>query len=106
MPLEGHYRRVNTPLRKLTARERAVLICGIAITVIAVVALIVLPGSTDKPLAPGPDCIEVGVAGRVGNEPVAGCGKKAEGLCRRAAKFDGVRAETISDACVEAGIKF
>ena len=46
MPLEGHYKRVNTPLRKLTARESNVLIAGIAVTPIAILALIFVPATT------------------------------------------------------------
>ena len=50
MPLEGHYRRVNTPLRKLTARERNVLIAGLAVTVIGVGALLFVPPHNEWPL--------------------------------------------------------
>jgi hypothetical protein len=106
MPLEGHYRRVNSPLRGLTSRERAVLVVGLLVTAVALVALVVLPGSTDRPLAPGRGCIEVGVAGRVGNEPVAGCGAEARRICKRASRFDDPRARTIVDACRAGGIRF
>jgi hypothetical protein len=106
MPLEGHYQRVNTPLRRLTSRERWIVGVGLAVTLIAVLALIFVPAHTDKPLAPGRGCIEVGVAGRVGSEPVAGCGEKAKALCRRASEFDDQRAHTIVDACIAEKIKF
>jgi hypothetical protein len=106
MPLEGHYQRVNTPLRKLTGRELRVLVIGSFVTLVAILALIFLPGSTARPLAPGAGCIEVGVAGRVGNDPVAGCGAKAVAICRRAAGFEGARAETIGEACLAEHIKF
>jgi hypothetical protein len=42
MPLEGHWRTVNTPLRRLTARERNVVIAGLVVTIVAVFALILL----------------------------------------------------------------
>jgi hypothetical protein len=106
MPLEGHYKRVNTPLRKLTGRELKVLIVGSLVTLVALLGLIFIPGSTDRPLAPGPDCIEVAVAGRVGSEPVAGCGEKAKAICRRATEFDDPRADTIVQACVDEKIRF
>jgi hypothetical protein len=111
MPLEGHYRRVNTPLRKLTGRERAVLAVGIAITAIAILALLFLPSSSDTPLLDEhgggrAGCIEVAVAGRVGSEPIVGCGRKAVALCRRASGFEGPRPEAIIDACTEAGVRF
>jgi hypothetical protein len=111
MPLEGHYQRVNTPLRKLTPRERNVLIAGLAVTLIAVLALLFVPSHNETPLldqigGARSGCIEVAVAGRVGSEPVVGCGTKAEQICIRSANFDSPRSETITNACTEAGVKF
>lgn len=111
MPLEGHHQRVNTPLRKVSPRERAVLWIGIAITLVAIVALLFLPRHNDKPLldehgGSRAGCIEVAVAGRVGAEPIVGCGHTAQMLCKRASGFDGPRPETILAACREAGVRF
>jgi hypothetical protein len=111
MPLEGHYQRVNTPLRKLTSRERNVIIAGLAVTVIAVLALLFVPAHNETPLldengGARSGCIEVAVAGRVGSEPVVGCGTKAEQICIRSAGFDSPRSETITNACTEAGVRF
>lgn len=106
MPLEGHYQRVNTPLRKLTSREIKVLVVVGAITLVAILGLVFIPKHTARPLAPGKGCIEVSVAGRVGGEPVAGCGQKAVAICRRASGFDDPRAHTIVDACNAEHIKF
>lgn len=111
MPLEGHYQRVNTPLRKLGKREITVLLVVGAITLVAILALLFVPGSTDNPLLeganePGSGCIEVAVAGRVGSEPVTGCGAKAVEVCSRAAEFNNPRAETIGAACLNAGVRF
>lgn len=106
MPLEGHYQRVNTPLRKLNRREIKVLIVVGAITLVALLGLLFIPKHTERPLAPGKGCIETFVAGRVGSEPVAGCGQKAVELCQRASGFDNPRAHTIVDACIAEGIRF
>ena len=112
MPLEGHYKRVNTPLRRLTRRERVVLAAGLTITVVAVLALLFLPAHNDSPLLEerggghSAGCIEVAVAGRVGAEPIVGCGGRARALCRRASGYDGPRAETILGACEDAGVRF
>jgi hypothetical protein len=103
MPMEGHWRRANTPLRRLTARERAVLIAGSAITAVAIVALLVLPGSSGRP-KPRAGCISVLVAGRVGGEPVNACGAEARVICARSAKFDVPRSRTIQAACREQAI--
>jgi len=111
MPLEGHYQQVNTPLRKLGKREVAVLLVIGAVTLVAILALLFVPNTTDNPLLhgankPGSGCIEVAVAGRVGSEPVTGCGAKAVEICQRASEFTGPRAETIGAACLNAGVKF
>jgi len=111
MPLEGHYAKVNTPLRKLTRRELTVVIAGCAVTAIAILALLFLPGHNDRPLideqaGSHSGCIEVAVAGRVGAEPIVGCGARARALCRRASRFDAPRSETIVGACDAAGVRY
>jgi hypothetical protein len=111
MPLEGHYAKVNTPLRKLTRREVTVVITGCVVTVVALLALLFLPGHNDRPLIDEQagshrGCIEVAVAGRVGAEPIVGCDAKARQICSRAAAYDVPRSVTITGACTAAGVKF
>jgi hypothetical protein len=109
MPLEGHYQRVNTPLRKLTGREMKVLVIGGVITLVVILGLIFLPSTNGGPIIQdkaGKSCVEVYVAGRVGSEPVVGCGRKAVAICQRASNFDDPRANTIIDACREEGIDY
>ena len=103
MPLEGHFQRVNTPLRKLTARERNVLIAGMLVTVVAILALILATASDSRP-APAAGCVSAVVAGRVGGEPVNGCGADAKAICARSANYDNPRARTINEKCDEAGV--
>jgi hypothetical protein len=105
MPLEGHYRRVNTPLRKLTRRERRVLVWGTLITGIAIIALLVATAGDSRP-GPAPGCIRVPIAGRTGAELIQACGGKAVSTCTRARGFEGPTGEAILDACREAGINF
>ena len=47
MPLEGHWRRINTPLRRLSRRERNVAIAAVALTLVAIAAVVIatLPNS-------------------------------------------------------------
>jgi hypothetical protein len=105
MPLEGHWQRTNTPLRRLSARERNLVIAGLAVTAVALLALILATaGSTET--APAPGCIRADVAGRVGGERIHPCGKAAETTCARSREFDTPRSRTILAACDEAGIKF
>jgi hypothetical protein len=105
MPLEGHYRRVNTPLRKLTLRERRVLIWGTLVTAIAILALILATAGDSQP-GPAPGCIRASVAGRTGAELIQRCGAEAVSTCRRARGFEGPTGEAILNACNAAGIKF
>jgi hypothetical protein len=111
MPLEGHYRTVNTPLRRLTPRERNVLIAGLLVTAVALLALLFVPAHNESPLldehgGAHSGCIEVAVAGRVGAEPIVGCGGRARQICSRAAAYDVPRSVTITETCREAGVRF
>jgi hypothetical protein len=111
MPLEGHYRRVNTPLRKLGSRERNVVIAVLAVTAVAVLGLLFVPSHNARPLLDEngghrAGCVETAVAGRVGSEPIVGCGAKAREICERAAGYDNQRAETIVNACRAEGVRF
>ncbi len=103
MPLEGHYQRVNTPLRRLTPRERNVVLAGTLVTIGVILALILATASDSRP-APAEGCVSAVVAGRVGGEPVNGCGEDAKAICARSANYDNPRARTISGKCDEAGI--
>ena len=85
MPLEGHYRRVNTPLRKLTGRERRVAIWGSVLTAVAVLALVLATAGGSSHPAPAPGCIRPTIAGRTGGEVENACGAEAVALCDRAA---------------------
>lgn len=103
MPLEGHFQRVNTPLRRLTKRERNVLVAGLAITIVALAGLVLATQSDSRP-EPAAGCIYTVVAGRTGGEPVHGCGAEAEAICAHSARFDNPRSETVVAACREAGV--
>jgi hypothetical protein len=103
MPLEGHFERVNTPLRRLTRRERNVVIAGTLATVGVLLALVLATAGDSRP-APAAGCVSAVVAGRVGGEPVNGCGADAKAICARSASYDNPRARTINAKCAEAGV--
>jgi hypothetical protein len=105
MPLEGHYERQTTPLYKLSSRELWVAFGALAVTVIAVVAIVVATAGDSNP-APGRGCIHTQVAGKVGAETISGCGQEAVRLCSHAAEFSGPRAEKIVADCVKQGVRF
>jgi len=104
MPLEGHWQRTNTPLRRLSKRERNVVVAGLASTLVALaVLLLATAGSTQAP--PPPGCISVPVAGRTGAELVHGCGMEAREICARAATRDDPGSHAIVASCGERGIR-
>lgn len=105
MPLEGHYARQTTPLRKLTPRELKAASVTLAVTLAALLVVILLTvGDKGAPVAEG--CTKSTVAGIVGAETISGCGREAVEICRHAAEFSGARAETIVADCNEYGIRF
>ncbi|HET7054428.1 MAG TPA: hypothetical protein VFI09_10990 [Solirubrobacterales bacterium] len=103
MPLEGHYRRVHTPLRRLARRERNVVLAGTLVTIGAILTLILATAGDNRP-QPAAGCISAVVAGRVGGEPVNGCGEEAKAICARSANYDNPRSHTIEAKCDEAGV--
>lgn len=103
MPLEGHYERVNTPIRKLTARERKAAVSVLAVTVVALLAVVFATvGDDGEPIPAG--CFRTSVAGIVGAQTVSACGAEAEARCAHAARFDDPRSNKIVAACEEQGI--
>lgn len=104
MPLEGHFHRVNTPLRRLTRRERNVVGGGVAVTLVALAILVfATAGGSQSPPAPG--CIRVPVAGRTGAELIHACGTEARELCARVSAFDDPQSRAIVAGCDDRGIR-
>jgi hypothetical protein len=104
MPLEGHFQRVNTPLRKVTRRERNVVGAGLATTVVAIALLLLLTAGDSRP-PPPPGCISIPIAGRTGAELVHGCGMQAREICAKAATRDDPASNAIFAGCRERGIQ-
>jgi hypothetical protein len=103
MPLEGHYDRVNTPLRGLTPRERNVAIGALVLAAIAILAVVLATAGNSSPKA-GPGCIYAIIPGVMGAEPVDACGGQAQFVCARHAAGTAPGSETIRNACREANI--
>jgi hypothetical protein len=104
MPLEGHFQRVNTPLRRLTKRERNVVITGVVVTFAAMAALILATAGSSQP-PPMPGCIRVSVAGRTGAELIQACGREARELCARSAALDEPQYLAIAAGCSDQSIR-
>lgn len=104
MPLEGHFQRVNTPLRRLTKRERSVVGAGLATTLVALAILIFATAGNSQP-PPAPGCIRASVAGRTGAELIQACGTEARELCTRSAGRDEPQYMAIAASCSDQGIR-
>ncbi len=104
MPLEGHFDRVNTPLRQLTKRERNVVISGVAVTVLALAGLLLATSEARQP-PPAAGCIRVSVAGRTGAELIQACGAEARELCARSVGVDEPQFRAIAAGCAEQRIR-
>jgi hypothetical protein len=103
MPLEGHWRRVNTPLRRVTRRERNVVIAGVVATLAAVVVLLVATVGDSRP-PPAPGCIYAIVPGVMGATPVDACGARAKSLCAKHATLTDPGSRAIQGSCRRAGL--
>jgi hypothetical protein len=103
MPLEGHWRRINTPLRRLTTRERNVAIVAVVVTLAAIVAIVIVTLPNSRP-APAPGCIYAVVAGFTGAEPVEACGERARHICDTRTQEGDPGGAAIRESCHEAGL--
>jgi len=105
MPLEGHYERQTTPLYKLSSRELKAAFGALAVTLIALAAIIAATVGDNRP-GPAMGCIRSHVAGIVGSETISACGQEAVAVCTRASTFTGARAETIVSDCKTQRVEF
>jgi hypothetical protein len=103
MPLEGHYERQTTPLRKLSPREIKAASAIFAITLLAMLAVVIATVGDSNPPTPR-GCIRAEVAGVVGSETISGCGAEAEAKCAHAAQFQGPRSDTVVAECEAQGV--
>lgn len=103
MPLEGHWRRVNTPLRRLSSRERNVAIVAVLATLAACVALIVATVGNSRP-EPGPGCIRAIIPHVMGGETLEACGTRAKRICKARATDTDPGARAVQESCRQAGL--
>lgn len=103
MPLEGHWRRINTPLRRLSVRERNIAIAAVGVTLAACVALIIATLGNSTP-APGPGCIRATIPHVMGGETLNACGGRAKRICDARAGDTDPGARAIQESCRQAGL--
>jgi hypothetical protein len=103
MPLEGHWQRVNTPLRRLSGRERNIAIVAVAVTLAAVVVLVVATVGKTRP-EPGPGCIRAQIPHVMGAETLDACGARARQICSARAGDTDPGAIAVQESCRQAGL--
>lgn len=103
MPLEGQWERQRTPLRRLSARERRVLMpVALLLLVTAAVVLFVVLDQGRSSSAQG--CIDVSAPSTTGAATLHACGRDAARWCRSSeARGDDPVAQALRDRCRRAG---
>jgi hypothetical protein len=107
MPLEGHWARVNTPLRETTPREKLLVRTMLAVLAVAAAATVIVAivtsddGTSGSPLAPG--CIRVEVPSTMGGSASDLCGNTAREFCTSRAANTEPLVHTAVPKCREAG---
>ena len=104
MPLEGHWGKVNTPLRRLGNRERNIAIAAVVITLAACAALILATVGNSRP-EPGPGCIRALIPHVMGSETLDACGARAKHICQSRAGDTDPGAASVQEACRQAGLQ-
>ena len=107
MPLEGHWARVNTPLRETTPREKLlvrVVLWTLAVAAVGTVIVAIVTsdnGTSGSPLAPG--CIRIELPSTMGASASDLCGGKAASFCRSSAAHSPPLNATALPRCRDAG---
>lgn len=102
MPVEGQWERQNTPLRRVTRRERRVLACA-CVAMIALAVAIGLGAARSGPAAkPAAGCVQLVAASTTGGATYRACGAAAERWCREAGATD--LAGSLRARCLAAGL--
>jgi hypothetical protein len=104
VPLEGHWQRVNTPLRRLTGRERLAALVAAAVSAIAVLALVLATVGDSQPDRTSPGCIYAIVPGVMGAEPRQACGADARTICNEYRVNTRPGSPAVLESCRRAGI--
>jgi hypothetical protein len=104
VPLQGHWERVNTPLRTTSRREIRAMTAVAAIVIVGlVIGLFAVLGGSSPPAAAG--CVDVPAAHSVGGGSYEICGDRAALWCRSESARDDWLASAARDRCARAGYR-
>jgi hypothetical protein len=108
VPLEGHWERVNTPVRETTEREKLLVRGVLAVLALAAVATVIVAivtrdnGTSGSPLAAG--CIRIEVPSTMGGSASDLCGNTAREFCTSRAANTEPLEHTALPKCRAAGL--
>jgi hypothetical protein len=105
MPLEGHWDRLNTPLRETTSRERRILRVVVALVAAAALASVIVAVATSGSggSATAARCVDLDVPSTMGGSTIHACGADAVAFCRSPLANKPPLAEAAQARCREAG---
>ena len=101
MPLEGHWERVNTPLRAITDRERRLVWLIGGLVAAAALAAVVVAIVTNGPSHAG--CVQLDVPSTMGGGVVRQCGDDAAKFCSAGAPDTGPLQKGALQKCRDEG---
>jgi hypothetical protein len=104
MPLEGHWERANTPLRKTTLRERRLLVVFGVLLAAGVIGATIVAIVTSGP-STGAGCIRVDLPSTMGGGTPELCGASAQSFCDSPAAHSAPLNATALPKCREAGYR-
>jgi hypothetical protein len=102
VPLEGHWQRVNTPLRETTGRERRIVAVAAGLLVMAAIAAAIVAIGSSNPSTPA-GCIRIEVPSTMGASASTLCGDRAASFCRSPVAHSPPLNQTALPKCRDAG---
>jgi hypothetical protein len=103
MPVEGNWERQQTPLRRLSRRERR-LFQAIAAALLVATAVVVLLALLQAPPRAHAGCIEVTGSSTLGAANYRVCGADRRTWCRQEAAHDDPLARAVQARCRALGL--
>jgi hypothetical protein len=102
MPLQGHWDRVNTPVRATTLRERRILLVFGALLAAAIVAAVIVAIGSSSPKTPA-GCARIEAPSTMGGGSSTLCGSTLRSFCVSAAAHSPPLNATALPKCRAAG---
>jgi hypothetical protein len=104
VPLQGHWQKVNTPLRETTGRERLLLRVVLVIGGLATIAAVIVAISSSSPSTPA-GCVHVELPSTMGAVASDLCGRTAREFCQSPAAHSEPLNHTALPKCRDAGFE-